>query len=70
MQPSIQVLNHKRSFQSRPKSLCFFVRLEIRGGSENLSPAGDRFFGLRRSFEEAKASRPPVRGRLAGGASV
>ena len=50
--------------------LVFFAMLEIRGGAENLSPAGDRFLGLRRSFEKAKASRPPARGRLAGGASV
>ena len=31
---------------------CVFVMLEIWGGAENLSPAGDRFL-----------SRPPARGR-------
>ena len=46
------------------------MKLEIRRGADNLSPAGDRFLGLRRSFEKVKASRPPARGRLAGGASV
>ena len=65
----IQVLN-QRSFQSMSRPLCFFMMLEIWGGAENLSPAGDRFLGLRRSFEKAKTSRPPARGRLAGGASV
>ena len=56
MLSSIQVLNHKRSFQSMPRSLCFFVRLEIRGG------AALAFYGA--------ALRPPARGRLAGGAGV
>ena len=37
------------------------MQLEIRGGAENLSPAGDRFLGLRRSFEKVKASRPLIR---------
>ena len=30
------------------------MKLEIRGGAENLSPAGDRFLGLRRSFEKVR----------------
>ena len=70
------VFNHKRSFQTLRVStlhdqvLVFLVKLEIRGGADKLSPAGVRFLGLRRSFERVKASRPPARGRLAGGAGV
>ena len=58
----IHVLDHKRSFQTLRVStlhaqvLVLFVKLEIRGGAENLSPAGDRFLGLRRSFEREQAS--------------
>ena len=46
---------------AHPGPCVFFMKLEIRGGAENLSPAGDRFLGLRRSFEREQASRPPAR---------
>ena len=76
VQPCIQVLIHRRSFQTlwvsilHDQALVFLLKLETRGGADNLSPAGVRFLGLRRSSERVKASRPPARGRLAGGAGV
>ena len=62
-----QVPNHRRSFQTlrvsrlHDQALVFLLKLETRGGADNLSPAGVRILGLRRSSEGVKASRPLIR---------